>query len=95
MGELAEVTLQLPALPQALVIAQAALRTEAGQRGVWRVRNGALEFVALQLGRADLDGYVQVRSGLAAGDELVLYSEKPLTTRSRIKVVAQLSGSAS
>ena len=44
------------------------------------------------LGAADLDGHVQVREGLAAGDPIVVYSAKALSHRSRIAVVDRMPG---
>lgn len=94
VGELTEVTVQLPPLPPAATIPNAAIRTVGGQRGVWRLLDGGLEFVALSLGRSDLEGRVQVLGGLATGDRIVVYSEKALTARSRIHVVERLPGAA-
>ena len=48
---------------------------------------------ASRLGASDLDGRVQV-SGLAAGDRVVVYSEKTLSARSRIQIVDRLPGAA-
>ncbi|MDX5408829.1 MAG: efflux RND transporter periplasmic adaptor subunit [Thauera sp.] len=92
LGELAEVTVALPPAPAAVVVPNAALRREAGEVGVWRVKEGRLHFVPLKLGAADLDGRVQVRAGLTAGEEIVLYSERALSSGSRIDVVATLPG---
>lgn len=90
IGELAEVTVQLPELPAAPAIPNAALRTINGQRGVWRLAGEDLAFAPIALGRSDLDGRVQVRSGLAAGDRIIVYSETALTAGSRIRVVDRL-----
>ncbi len=92
VGELAEVTVRLPAVPAAPTIPNAAIRTVDGTRGVWKLANGRLAFTPLVLGRSDLDGHVQVVKGVAAGDRLVVYSAKALTARSRIHVVDRLSG---
>ena len=92
LGELAEVTVALPPAPAAVVVPNAALRREAGEVGVWRVKEGRLHFAPLKLGAADLDGRVQVRAGLTAGEEIVLYSERALSSGSRIDVVATLPG---
>lgn len=95
LGELAEVSLALPPLPAAPVIPNAAVRREAGVVGVWQVSGeGELRFVPLQLGASDLDGRMQVRAGLAAGDEIVVYSEGALRAGRRIEVVAALDGGA-
>lgn len=92
VGELAEVTVHLPALPVAPTIPNAALRTVDGQRGVWRIVDGRLEFTPVTLGRSDLDGHVQVEKGVVSGDRLVVYSEKPVGARSRIVIVDRPSG---
>ncbi|MDE2401192.1 MAG: efflux RND transporter periplasmic adaptor subunit [Burkholderiales bacterium] len=94
LGELAEITVQLPALPAAPVIANGAIRTVDGRRGVWKLVGDALAFTPVTLGRSDLDGRVQVTKGLAAGDRVVLYSEKALTARSRVHIVERLNGVA-
>ncbi|MRR53456.1 MAG: efflux RND transporter periplasmic adaptor subunit [Deltaproteobacteria bacterium] len=92
VGELAEVTVTLPALPETPVIPNAAIQRSNGQTGVWQVKNGDLHFTPVTLGTADLEGNVQVRTGLAAGDRVVVYSAKALSTRSRIKVVDRIPG---
>lgn len=92
VGELAEVTVVLPALQSAPVIPNAALRREGEGVGVWRVLDGDLLFTPVKLGVSDLDGYVQVREGLTDGDQIVVYSEKALTLRSRIHVVERIPG---
>ncbi len=94
VGELAEVTVLLPALPDAPTIPNAAIRTFEGQRGVWKLADGELSFAPVKLGRADLDGNVQVTQGLAADDRVVVHSEKALSARSRIQVVERIAGVA-
>lgn len=94
LGELAEVTVRLPAQAAMPAIPNATIRTVSGQRGVWKLVNGELEFAPLALGRSDLDGNVQVRKGLAGGEQVVLYSEKALTANSRIHVVERIRGTA-
>lgn len=94
IGELAEVTVDLPALPASPVVPNAAIREVNGQRGVWLLRDDGLHFVPVKLGRSDLDGRVQVLSGLQTGERVVVYSEKALTARSRIHVVEHIPGVA-
>lgn len=95
IGERAEVTVDLPALPEGPVIPNAAVQRQGHQVGVWTPGDGdAPRFVPLTLGRADLDGHVQVLSGLKVGDRIVLYTEKALSARSRIQVVDRLAGAA-
>lgn len=95
LGELAEVTVQLPALPAAPVIPNAAVRRVGGELGVWQLVGDDLRFTRIRLGASDLDGLVQVRSGLAPGDRVVVYSEKALNNTSRIQVVERLPGAPS
>jgi RND family efflux transporter MFP subunit len=94
LGELAEVTIDLPALAAQPVLPNAAVQRAGGQTGVWRWADDKLQFAPVQLGSADLDGFVQVLQGLDEGDQVVVYSEKPLTARSRIRVVESLAKGA-
>ena len=90
IGEMAEVTLQLQPEDQALAVPQASVQTHQGRTGVWRLKDGALDFVSVQWGVSSLDGRVQALSGLASGDTVVVYSDKPLSTGARFKVVDAL-----
>ena len=92
VGELAEVTAALPALAPAPVIPNAAVQRINGRLGVWQVNAGNLQYTPVSLGATDLEGQVQVREGLKAGDHIVVYSEKALTPRSKIDVVDQIPG---
>jgi len=92
VGELAEVTVDLPSLPAAPVIPNAALHRENDRMGVWQVMNGDLRFTQVKLGASDLDGLIQVNEGLKNGVQVVVYSEKALTTRSRIHVAEHIPG---
>ncbi len=92
IGELAEVTVDLPTLPAAPTIPNAAVRRVGDKIGVWKIVGGDLHFAPVKLGAADLDGNVQVREGIASGDRIIAYSVKALTARSRIHVVEQLAG---
>lgn len=92
LGELAEVTLTLPVTPSSLVLSNASIKRQGNATGVWRVSDGGISFVPVRLGQAGLDGRVQVLEGLKAGDEVVVYSDKELSERSRIKVVDALAG---
>ena len=91
LGELAEVTVDLPPLAAGPVVPNAAIQRIDGHLGVWRVSDGDLRFTPVTLGVADLDGTVQVRDGLAVDDEIIVYSAKALHPRSRIRVVKNLT----
>lgn len=92
IGELAEVSVQLPQLPQSVVVSNAALISQQGQLGVWLLPAEARQpyFQPVQVGQSDLDGQVQILTGLQQGQEIVLYSSKPLTAQSRVQRVSQL-----
>ena len=94
VGEMAEVTLQLPATAQSLLLPNAAVVQHEGKTGVWRLKDGGLEFAPVTLGVQGLDGTVQVldskEGGLAEGDTVVLYSQSALKPGARIAVVEQL-----
>lgn len=94
IGELTEVTVDLPELPAAPVISNAAVRREGGKVGVWQLVGDDLRFTQVKLGTSALDGYVQVLDGLKEGDRIVTHNEKALTPQSRIKIVEQLAGAA-
>lgn len=91
LGELAEVTVDLPPAAATLVLPNAALHRLDNRTGVWRVSKAGVEFVAVKPGATDLDGRVQILEGLQNGDQVVLYSAKALTRKSRIKLVEKLS----
>ncbi len=95
LGELAEVTLKLPPAKAGPVLPNASIRRRGEQSGVWAIRDGALTFVPVRLGSADLEGRVQVLEGLQAGDRVIVHSENELTPESRISVVESLVGKAS
>ena len=90
VGELAEVTLQLPDTPASLLLPNASIQRQQGQVGVWRLDGGKPVFALVQLGTHSLDGQVQVLNGVKAGDEVVVYSQKALSAGARVQVVDAL-----
>lgn len=95
IGELAEVTVALPAAAAALVVPNASVKQRGDKTGVWVAEGGGPRFVAVRLGEAGLDGRVQVLEGLKAGAHVVVHSEKELGAGSRIKVVDAIAKGAS
>ena len=93
-GEMAEVTLHLPPLSDALLIPNASLRYRGAQVGVWLRADGHLRFAQVKTGTEGLDGKVQIIEGLKSGDEVIVFSERDLKDDSRIKVVDSLVGKA-
>ena len=92
IGELAEVTVDLPGLAPTPVIPDAAVQRQGVAVGVWQIVDDDLVFAPVTLGRADLEGRVQVLDGLSEGDSIVVYSEKALSARNRVHVVERIPG---
>ncbi len=92
LGELAEVTVTLPGLPDLPVVPDAALKRWNGSLGVWVIENGSIAFRPVKTGRRDLEGRVQIREGLKPGERVVAYSVKALTPKSRVKIYDTLEG---
>ncbi len=90
IGELAEVTVAMAALPAAPVVPNASVQRVAGRLGVWLIEDDKLRFTPVKAGATDLDGRVQILDGLKAGERVVVYSQRALGPRSRIKVVERL-----
>lgn len=94
IGELAEVTVALPPLLAAPVVPNASVQRLGDRTGVWVIEQGDLRFAPVRIGESDLDGAVQILEGLEIGAEVVVYSQRALGVRSRVKVVERLSGVA-
>lgn len=92
VGELAEVTLSLPAAANAVLLPNAALKRRQAQTGVWVIEAGDLRFTPVRVGQASLDGQIQVLDGLKPGTTVVVHSEREIGERSRITVVDAISG---
>lgn len=94
IGELAEVTILLPALVAKSTIPNASLVRVAGELGVWALDGSTnkILFKHVKTGATDLEGNVQILEGLQAGERVVVYSQKPLKPMSRIKIVDKLIG---
>jgi HlyD family secretion protein len=92
VGELAEVTVQLPATASGLLVPNAAVQRQAGQAGVWRLAaDGKPAWVPVKVGATGLDGLVRVDAeGLAEGDRVVQHSQKPVQAGMRLQVVDAL-----
>ena len=95
VGEMAEVTLQLPATRNAALVPAASIQHQGNTSGVWRIEAGKPVFAPLKLGERSLDGQVRVLDGLKAGDTVIVYSQKALSSGSRIQVVDALVNTGS
>ena len=94
IGELAEVTVALPPLPPGPVVPNSSVQRVAGRLGSWLIEEGDLRFAPIVAGATDLDGRVQVLSGLEPGARVVVYSQRSLGERTRVKLVDRLPGVA-
>lgn len=90
LGELAEVDIQLPPSGPVLAIPAAALKHAGRDAGVWLLRDGHAAFRAVTAGAAGRDGRVAVIAGLAAGEQVIVHSSRPLAADQRVKVVDRL-----
>lgn len=88
LGELAEVTIRLPAVPNALAVPTAAVRRQGGSAGVWQVADGHAHFVPVESGVQTGDGMTQIVKGLAAGDAVIVHSTAQLQDGMRVRVRA-------
>ncbi len=95
VGELAEVTVALTQLAATAVVPNASIRRLDGNTGVWLIENNAASYVPVETGATDLEGRVQILSGLKPGDQVVVYSKQELTKHSRINIVDRLVDNAS
>ena len=87
VGDMAEATIALPSIPKSLIVPIASLQREGGATGVWRLESGKPVFAAVRVGVTSLEGQAQILEGLKPGQEVIVYSQKPLTAGARVQVV--------
>jgi len=92
VGEMTEVTVKTGAAQSGVLLPNAAIKQMPQGSGVWKLKDGKPSLTPVKLGSNSLDGNVQILDGLAAGDEVVIHSERDLNEGTRIKVVSQLVG---
>lgn len=92
VGEFVEATVALPDSGETLVLPNASVRRMGPLKGVWLVEGEALRFTPVKTGLISLDGRVQIRSGVKAGDLVVAYSERELSPGIRFEIVDALAG---
>lgn len=90
VGELAEVTIKLPQLEHSLSVPAAALKQLEKQEGVWVLQDGKVQFKPVKAGLSTLEGRTQIISGLAEGDEVIVYSQQELHPGMKVKVVPEI-----
>jgi HlyD family secretion protein len=87
VGELCEVSVQLPPLQSVPVVPNASVHRVDGQLGVWVVDGSALRFAPVRIGATDHAGNIQVLEGLQSGERVVVYSKSTLRAGSRITII--------
>ena len=90
VGEVAEVTLTLSPVENALLIPNASIQRQGGNMGVWRLINDKPVFTKVRVGASSLDGDMVVLEGLQLNDQVVVHSQKALNENSRVSVVEAL-----
>ncbi|MEI6733696.1 MAG: efflux RND transporter periplasmic adaptor subunit [Comamonadaceae bacterium] len=90
VGEMAEVTLQLPSSPRSPLVPSASIQRQGSVTGVWKMESGKPTFAPVRIGSSSLEGQVQILDGIKPGDEVVVYSQKALSAGSRVQVVDSL-----
>ena len=88
LGELAEVTIQLPPVADALIVPTAAVKRSKKQDHVWLIADGKLKLQQVTIGSQSLDSHIQIMAGLKTGDEVVVHSSKPLADGMRVRIEA-------
>ncbi|KAA3654621.1 MAG: efflux RND transporter periplasmic adaptor subunit [Proteobacteria bacterium] len=91
VGEMAEVTVQLPPTGRGPVVPNAALQQRNGQTGVWRLDGDRQRFAPVRTGASSPDGQVQILDGLSTGDRIVVHSEGKLKPDAAVRIVDSLS----
>lgn len=91
IGELAEVTIELPKVDVGLFVPSQAVQRLGSQTGVWRIEGGRARFVPVKAGASTLDGKTQIVEGLAEGDAVIAYSQQTLQPDMRVRAVTRLA----
>lgn len=93
LGELAEVTLRLPAITDAMTLPNAALHRTTDQDGVWLLADdGRTQFQSLRIGVRTLEGHMQVLTDLPPDARVIVHSERELRAGDTVKPVEALAG---
>jgi len=94
VGEMVEVTIQLPAARAVLALPTAAIRRVGQQTGVWRIAEGRTAFAPVKTGIQTLDGYTQVLDGLKQGDAVIHHVPQELREGMRVREVQSIAAGA-
>jgi RND family efflux transporter MFP subunit len=85
-GSFCDVTVQFEGARQAISIPRLAVRPTDHGFTVFVIENGAARERVLQLGMNTRDGWVEVRDGLKAGDQVVLRGAEPLSEGAKVRI---------
>ncbi|HAU29919.1 MAG TPA: efflux transporter periplasmic adaptor subunit [Rhodospirillaceae bacterium] len=85
LGELAEVTIQLPGETGVLVVPSAAIARAGSQIGVWQLVDGQARFTPVTLGNQNQAAVTQILAGLSEGDRVIVYSSEQLKPGARVR----------
>jgi len=86
LGDLAEVTIALSPVTNALYVPMGAVKKINKQMGVWIVENGRAKFRPVELGVATLDGHAQIIQGLQENDKVIIVSPLELQEDMKVRV---------
>ncbi len=93
LGELAEVTVRLPAILNALILPNPAVQHQAGQTGVWLLTgDDKARFQPLRFGIRTLDGAAQMLDGLPLDARVIVHSARELREGDAVKPSERLAG---
>jgi len=90
IGEYAEVTFKLPELRNIRSIPSAAVKHADKQTGVWVEQDGKAVFKPVKIGITTMDGHAQILDGLGDDEMVIVYSQQPMRSGIKIKVVPEL-----
>jgi HlyD family secretion protein len=85
LGELAEVTIQLPGQSGVLIVPSAAIARQGNQTGVWQAVEGRARFKRVSIGTQGQPGVTEIRSGLTDGERIIVYSSALLADGVRVR----------
>ncbi|MEK7703330.1 MAG: efflux RND transporter periplasmic adaptor subunit [Myxococcota bacterium] len=85
LGELAEVTIELPGAAGALTVPSAAISREGSTTGVWQAVDGRARFKAVTIGDQGQAGLTQILAGLNEGEAVIAYSSAQLRDGARVR----------
>lgn len=90
IGEYGEVTIKLPDMGKVRSVPSAAVKHLEQRDGVWTLQDGRTRFKPVIAGVATLDGRTQIVEGLNDGDEIIVYSQQPISAGLKVKAVTEI-----